>query len=92
MTDPKLPLTLQEYSEWGNSNVPEQLQLMESYSPYENIPFGREVPSVLLTSEWHPYCCTCVWTVRMFDARLCYPVQPHAKLQALHVRSPFASF
>ena len=51
MSDPRLPLTVQEYAEWGNPAVPEQGALMSSYCPYTNIPFGANMPSVYLTSK-----------------------------------------
>jgi oligopeptidase B len=37
MLDPSLPLTIQEYLEWGNPNDKEAFQYMKSYSPYDNI-------------------------------------------------------
>ncbi|HEV3470388.1 MAG TPA: S9 family peptidase [Pyrinomonadaceae bacterium] len=37
MLDPSLPLTIQEYLEWGNPNEKEAYLYMKSYSPYDNI-------------------------------------------------------
>ena len=37
MLDASLPLTIQEYLEWGNPNEKEDYQYMKSYSPYDNI-------------------------------------------------------
>ena len=52
MTDPKLPLTVQEYPEWGNPAIAEQQAYMTSYCPYRNIPYGVKLPSILLSSEF----------------------------------------
>jgi oligopeptidase B len=37
MSDPSIPLTIQEYLEWGNPNNKEQYDYIKSYSPYDNI-------------------------------------------------------
>ncbi len=37
MLDPNMPLTTQEYEEWGNPNEKEYFDYMLSYSPYDNI-------------------------------------------------------
>lgn len=37
MTDPSLPLTTGEYSEWGNPADPKAYAYIKSYSPYDNI-------------------------------------------------------
>ena len=37
MLDPTLPLTTQEYVEWGNPNEPEAFAYMKSYCPYTNV-------------------------------------------------------
>ncbi len=37
MLDDKLPLTVSEYSEWGNPNEIEYFNYMRSYSPYDNV-------------------------------------------------------
>ncbi len=37
MSDPSLPLTVQEYLEWGNPNIKAEYEYMKSYSPYDNI-------------------------------------------------------
>lgn len=36
MLDDKLPLTVNEYEEWGNPNDPEFYAYIKSYSPYDN--------------------------------------------------------
>lgn len=37
MSDPSLPLTIQEYLEWGNPNRKVEYDYLKSYSPYDNI-------------------------------------------------------
>jgi oligopeptidase B len=37
MLDPDIPLTTEEYGEWGNPNVKDEYEYMMSYSPYDNI-------------------------------------------------------
>ena len=50
MSDPSLPLTTGEYSEWGNPAIPDQYRYMKSYSPYDNVK-AQDYPAILaLTS------------------------------------------
>jgi protease II len=49
MEDSDLPLTQQEYLEWGDPRVPEYAALMDSYCPYTNIAKGCVPLSILLT-------------------------------------------
>jgi oligopeptidase B len=61
MLDDKLPLTVNEYEEWGNPKDPEYYRYMKSYSPYDNIE-PAEYPAVLAmgglndprVSYWEP--------------------------------------
>jgi oligopeptidase B len=50
MSDPTLPLTTSEYSEWGNPAVPEDYATMKRYSPYDNLRAGR-YPHLLVTTS-----------------------------------------
>jgi oligopeptidase B len=50
MLNPDLPLTVGEYFEWGNPNIPEQYQWMKAYSPYDNI-HKANYPSMLVTTS-----------------------------------------
>lgn len=62
MLDDSLPLTVNEYEEWGDPSDPEVFRYMRSYAPYENVAEGIELPSVLATaglndprvSYWEP--------------------------------------
>lgn len=48
MLDTSLPLTTQEYEEWGNPNIEEYYNYILSYSPYDNIT-SQEYPNILAT-------------------------------------------
>jgi oligopeptidase B len=48
MMDPSIPLTINEYEEWGNPNEYDYFQYMLSYSPYENVPKGVKMPQMLI--------------------------------------------
>lgn len=47
MLDDTLPLTTEEYVEWGNPNIREQYFWMRGYSPYDNLKASR-FPHVLV--------------------------------------------
>lgn len=49
MLDDTIPLTTNEYDEWGNPNEEEAYFYMKSYSPYENIE-PKEYPNLLVTT------------------------------------------
>ncbi|HEX4955093.1 MAG TPA: S9 family peptidase [Thermoanaerobaculia bacterium] len=61
MLDPTLPLTVNEYEEWGNPNDQAAFETMLSYSPYDNVA-AQEYPHLLVTaglndprvSYWEP--------------------------------------
>ena len=48
MLDASLPLTTQEYEEWGNPNEEDYYKYMLSYSPYDNIK-AQNYPNMLIT-------------------------------------------
>jgi oligopeptidase B len=50
MSDPTLPLTTSEYTEWGNPADPEDYATMKRYSPYDNLRAGR-YPHLLVTTS-----------------------------------------
>ena len=52
MLDESIPLTTNEYDEWGNPNEPEAYQYMKSYSPYENVQ-EMAYPNLLVTTGLH---------------------------------------
>ncbi|MCA1633419.1 MAG: S9 family peptidase [Acidobacteria bacterium] len=47
MLDATLPLTVQEYLEWGNPNVKAEYEYIKTYSPYDNIA-ARNYPAMLV--------------------------------------------
>ncbi|GEJ47531.1 S9 family peptidase [Chryseobacterium sp. ON_d1] len=52
MLDTSIPLTTNEYDEWGNPNNKEAYFYMKSYSPYENIE-KKSYPNLLVTTGLH---------------------------------------
>jgi oligopeptidase B len=61
MLDDKLPLTVNEYDEWGDPRQPEYYRYIKSYSPYDNVR-PAEYPAILAmaglndprVSYWEP--------------------------------------
>lgn len=51
MLDPSLPLTVQEYEEWGDPGDPAAFRYMQSYSPYDNVRQAA-YPAVYLSAAW----------------------------------------
>jgi oligopeptidase B len=51
MSDPSIPLTTGEYSEWGNPAVPEQYAYMKTYSPYDNLQ-AKAYPNMLILTSF----------------------------------------
>jgi oligopeptidase B len=52
MSDPTIPLTTNEYDEWGNPANKEAYFYMKSYSPYDNVE-PKEYPNMLVTTGLH---------------------------------------
>lgn len=52
MLDESIPLTTNEYDEWGNPNNKEAYDYIKSYSPYENIE-AKDYPNILVTTGLH---------------------------------------
>lgn len=50
MLDASLPLTAQEWDQWGNPNIPEHYAYMIQYSPYDNVA-AKEYPWMLVTTS-----------------------------------------
>lgn len=50
MLDTSLPLTVAEFEEWGNPQVPDDYAVIREYSPYENIR-PSNYPAILCTSS-----------------------------------------
>ncbi len=52
MSDPTIPLTTNEYDEWGNPANKDSYFYMKSYSPYDNVT-PKEYPNLLVTTGLH---------------------------------------
>ncbi len=52
MSDPTIPLTTNEYDEWGNPAGKENYLYMKSYSPYDNV-MAKAYPNILVTTGLH---------------------------------------
>jgi oligopeptidase B len=53
MSNPSLPLTIQEWDEWGNPADPDDRAVMLSYSPVDNPPQAEVRPALLVTGAVH---------------------------------------
>jgi oligopeptidase B len=70
MLDDKLPLTVNEYDEWGNPAQPELYRYIKSYSPYDNVR-RADYPALLVmgglndprVSYWEP----AKWVAKLRD-------------------------
>jgi oligopeptidase B len=52
MLDPSIPLTINEWDEWGDPRDPAMRAYLASYSPYDNVPDGPR-PDLLVTGSLH---------------------------------------
>lgn len=52
MLDPSIPLTINEWDEWGDPRDPDDYACIRSYSPYDNPPAGAR-PPLLVTGAVH---------------------------------------
>lgn len=71
MLDPSIPLTTNEYDQWGNPNDKRFYEYMKSYSPYDNVE-AKAYPNLLVTTGLN-------------DPRVAYwePAKWTAKLRAM---------
>ena len=53
MLDPTIPLTANEWDEWGDPRKPDEYQWILGYSPYDNIPPAGGRPDLLVTGAVH---------------------------------------
>lgn len=54
MIDKNLPLTKHEFDEWGNPSDPKVLELIKSYSPYQNLK-GEKLPNLFMTTSFNDF-------------------------------------
>ena len=52
MSDPSIPLTTGEYTEWGNPNIKSEYDYMKQYSPYDNLE-AKEYPNLYVHTSLH---------------------------------------
>jgi oligopeptidase B len=52
MSDPTIPLTINEWEEWGDPRKPDEFAHMYAYSPYDNMPPSPR-PRMLVTAAVH---------------------------------------
>ncbi|HEX6426686.1 MAG TPA: S9 family peptidase [Niastella sp.] len=52
MSDPSIPLTTNEYKEWGNPADKAEYSYIKSYSPYDNVE-KKSYPNMLVTTGLH---------------------------------------
>lgn len=71
MMDASIPLTAQEWLQWGNPNIESEYRYLRSYSPYDNIE-RKAYPAMLVVSG-------------LFDSRVAYwePTKWVARLRAM---------
>ena len=53
MLDASIPLTVNEWEEWGDPRRPEEHAWMLAYSPYDNLPAAGSRPDLLVTGALH---------------------------------------
>jgi oligopeptidase B len=53
MLDPSIPLTINEWDEWGDPRKPDEYQWLLAYSPYDNLPEEGVRPDLLVTGALH---------------------------------------
>lgn len=72
MLDDSIPLTTNEYDEWGNPNIKEYYDYMMTYSPYDNVE-AKAYPNILITTGLHDsqvqYWEPAKWTARLRDMK-----------------------
>jgi len=88
MLDESIPLTTNEFDEWGNPMDPEYYEYMLSYSPYDNVT-AQEYPAILVTTGlwdsqvqyWEP----AKWVARLRATRTDdNPLLLHTNMEAGH--------
>ncbi len=92
MSDPELPLTRQEYTEWGNPAVAADYQAMRRLSPYDNL-HTAPYPPVLVTAGLHdsqvPYWEPLKWVARLRErSTAAGPYLLRTELDGGHLATP----
>jgi oligopeptidase B len=53
MLDESIPLTANEWDEWGDPRTPEGFAVLRAYSPYDQVPVDQPRPTMLVTGAVH---------------------------------------
>lgn len=53
MLDASIPLTVNEWDEWGDPSKPDEYAWLKAYSPYDNPPPAGSRPDLLVTGALH---------------------------------------
>jgi oligopeptidase B len=53
MSDSTIPLTVEEWTQWGNPNIKSDYDYMVKYCPYTNLKAGVEYPNIFVTGGLH---------------------------------------
>ncbi|MGH3367380.1 MAG: S9 family peptidase [Nocardioidaceae bacterium] len=53
MLDPSIPLTVNEWEEWGDPRKADEFAWLRAYSPYDNLPAAGGRPDLLVTGSLH---------------------------------------
>lgn len=73
MLDESIPLTTNEFDEWGNPKEANAYAYMKSYSPYENVE-KKEYPNMLVTTGLHDsqvqYFEPAKWVAKLRDTKI----------------------
>lgn len=92
MQDPELPLTRQEYGEWGNPAIPADYAAMRRLSPYDNL-HAAPYPPLYVTAGLHdsqvPYWEPLKWLARLrAHSTGAGPYLMHTELEGGHLANP----
>ena len=92
MQDPELPLTRQEYGEWGNPAIPADYAAMRRLSPYDNL-HAAPYPPLYVTAGLHdsqvPYWEPLKWLARLrAHSTGAGPYLLHTELEGGHLANP----
>ena len=68
MMDPNLPLTTDEYKEWGNPDNQTTYNYLKNYSPYHNIQ-KQDYPNMLFIGGTNDYQ-TPIWQIAKYVAKV----------------------
>jgi oligopeptidase B len=88
MLDESIPLTSNEYDEWGDPREPEDYRTLLSYAPYDNVS-AKDYPALLVTTSLHDsqvqYWEPAKWVARLRSLKTDdRPLYLHSNLEAGH--------